>query len=74
VAFGVGQEKAGKLAADRRNAVRGGIGPDALDQPVLGAFEVRKQFARFGEIESQPLVEGTLKRIRLAKGLGQCRF
>jgi hypothetical protein len=52
VAFGVGQAKAGELAANRGNAVRGGIGPDALDQPVIGAFEVRKQFARFAKIES----------------------
>jgi hypothetical protein len=74
VSLGVGQEEAGKLGADGGNAVRGCIGPDALDQPVIRAFKVRKQLARFAEIESQPLVEGTLKRIRLAEGFGQGRF
>lgn len=59
VSLGVGQEEAGKLGADGGNAVRGCIGPDALDQPVIRAFEVRKQLARFVEIESQPLVERT---------------
>src|SRR5262245_22500480 len=74
VALGVGQEEAGTLAANGRNAVRSGIWPDALDQPVIGHFEVRKQLARCAEIEAQPLVEGTLECIRLAEGFGQGRF
>src|SRR5262245_25711490 len=72
--LGVGQVEAGKLGANGGNAVCGGTGPDALDQRVIGAFEVRKQLARFAQIESQPLVEGTLKRIRLAEGFSQGCF
>lgn len=74
MALGVRHKEIGQHLADRRHERVGAVCGNALDELIVGAFEVGKEPARLAEIKLQPVLERRIETVRRDERLGKRLF